>query len=395
MNGKAMPLFTAWLRWPHHRKFESVVFRPAQLEVPGYYNLFKGWPLKPEPKADWSFLRDHLFNHIAAGNKDHFMYIMRWFADLVQNPEGARWVALVLRSAEGAGKSILSDVVMRQVLGSSLVLSVGPDAVLSQFNSDFAHKLLISAEEAFFAADPRNTGRLKNMISNPTMRLEFKGIDPTHVPNFARLLMLTNEDYAVPVSAGDRRYAVFDVHDSGQTRLKNQGGWKDDFKTQIGSLLKPGTGVLERFFHELLTFDCASIDLDDIPDTQARREQKDAAMDTLDVFFRDLLEEGALPEDQDGKGKTPCQDLLDAYEKSCGRHERVKRSDALHTRGRKIFGDILFTKTTPTTVPGLSSKQRCFQFGPLPDCRAAWERYRRESCWTADERGQQWAKTAN
>ena len=45
-----------------------------------------------------------IFDVLAAGNEDHFTYIIMWFAHLVQRPHESPGVALVFRGEEGTGK---------------------------------------------------------------------------------------------------------------------------------------------------------------------------------------------------------------------------------------------------------------------------------------------------
>ena len=54
-----------------------------------------------------------IFDVLAAGDEDHFTYIIMWIAHLVQRQHESPGVALVFRGQEGPGKGTLGRALMR------------------------------------------------------------------------------------------------------------------------------------------------------------------------------------------------------------------------------------------------------------------------------------------
>ena len=83
---KAAPAAKLWLESEHRREYEGVVFEPGR-DVPGYYNLWRGFAVEPK-EGDWSSLRDHIRYIITGRNESCFNYLMSWMARPVQDPGG-------------------------------------------------------------------------------------------------------------------------------------------------------------------------------------------------------------------------------------------------------------------------------------------------------------------
>jgi hypothetical protein len=54
---------TAWLDHPNRRQYNGMLLIPNG-DRPGYYNLWKGWPITPQ-KGDWSKLKEHIKTNIS------------------------------------------------------------------------------------------------------------------------------------------------------------------------------------------------------------------------------------------------------------------------------------------------------------------------------------------
>jgi Mesyanzhinovviridae DNA primase len=103
-NNKRMTLSRYWLCHPDRRNYEGLVFAPGR-DVPGYYNLWRGFAVAPSP-GDCSKFLGHILDNVCQGNQELFDWLIGWFAQLVQQPEVKLGTAVVLRGKEGTGKSI-------------------------------------------------------------------------------------------------------------------------------------------------------------------------------------------------------------------------------------------------------------------------------------------------
>lgn len=148
----------------------------------------------------------------------------------------------------------------------------------------FATALLVHVEEAYWAGANDKKGTLQSLITSETLPIEKKGIDTVTVDSFLRLLMTTNEAWAVPASHDERRYAVFDVSDS---RI----GDRDYFKALYAEIEGHGPAALLAY---LLDVDLSGFDVRDVPQTSALRDQKLNTLRGLERWWFEFLHKGDL-----------------------------------------------------------------------------------------------------
>ena len=130
---------------------------------------------------------------------------------LVQKPGVKPEVALVLRSREGTGKTIIVKVLL-DILGIHGFTTAQKDQVAGRFNGHLFDKVLVVLEEAFFAGDPEAVAAAKALITNAEIGYEAKGKDAFSAPNYAHVIVLTNNEWAVPAKA--RRWMVLEVSEA-------------------------------------------------------------------------------------------------------------------------------------------------------------------------------------
>lgn len=63
------------------------------------------------------------------------------------------------------------------------------DQIAGRFNSQLSAKVIVFADEAFFAGDKREAGALKRLITEPTLMIERKGIDSASEDNHVHLFI--------------------------------------------------------------------------------------------------------------------------------------------------------------------------------------------------------------
>ena len=69
--------------------------------------------------------------------------------------------------------------------------------------------MLLQADEAYWAGAKSSEGALKDLLTNDTITIERKGVDAYTAPNYTRVLFTSNDDFVVPASLDERRFAVF------------------------------------------------------------------------------------------------------------------------------------------------------------------------------------------
>jgi hypothetical protein len=205
---------TMWLESRARREVYGVQYCPNNIGLhQRHLNLWLGWWIDPSP-GDCSIIVDHIKRVIAGGDDKKAEFILDWCADIVQNPTRKPGVAIVLRGNEGTGKSALGAVLRRLLGARNVLVNADKDRLLGRFNSALAGKILIQAEETFFAGDARTTDALKHLITGPTLEIELKFGRSFEIESFHRLLIMSNHTQVIQASSEARRFVVCNVSDS-------------------------------------------------------------------------------------------------------------------------------------------------------------------------------------
>ena len=283
-EGKSKSVSNAklWLEWMKRRTYKGVVFSPER-NYPGYYNLYRGLGIKPK-QGNWDLIKLHIFNCIACENKEHYDYILDWMADIIQNPGGEKkGVAIVLQGKKGTGKGCFAKDIFGSVLGHHFLHITNPAQLAGKFNSHLKNTILCYADECFWAGDKNAESVLKGMITEEVTLVEPKRIDPFPVKSFLRVIVASNDDWVIPASLDERRFAVFTVRDTYQQNPKY-------FKPIYEQIQNGGR---EAMLHDLLNRKITS-NLRQAPRTEALINQIEASMDPVTAWWYDRLCKGTF-----------------------------------------------------------------------------------------------------
>ena len=165
----------------------------------------------PGVRADVQMLRDHITSVWCGGDEASSAYVEQWLAQVAQLHKCQ--TLLMLKSGQGAGKSIVTDFLSEHVFGKdSTLIAEDAESIVGSYNSLLRARMLVVLEEV-----PATTkgqflafyDKLKHLVSGSTITVREK-FKPDHVvPNAASFLLLTNND--VRISADDRRCVFLDV----------------------------------------------------------------------------------------------------------------------------------------------------------------------------------------
>jgi hypothetical protein len=202
-----------WLRSPSRREYAQIGYWPGGHECPAKaYNLWRGWGIQPVP-GDWSIIRDHIVNVVAGADEDKTNFILDWCAHMLQRPWEKPGVALVFRGKKGTGKSILTQLIIRCIGDRNALVTANGKQLFAQFNWHLADKLLIVAEEAFFAGNHELNDRLKHFVTGEDFEAEQKFGQRVSMKSMHRLIMASNHDKVVDASEDERRFFMCEVSD--------------------------------------------------------------------------------------------------------------------------------------------------------------------------------------
>jgi len=131
-----------------------------------------------------------------------------WHAYIVQTRKRPNW-AIVLQGTEGDGKNFFGDM-MAAVLGGDNCKTVFAKTLEAPHNAWAEGSLFAFVEEIRMVGHNRHDvlNSMKPLITNPTVEIHAKNINPYNILNTQAYMLSTNFQNALPVGDSDRRYFV-------------------------------------------------------------------------------------------------------------------------------------------------------------------------------------------
>ena len=180
-------------------------------DIPDVINEFMSLPYKAIKGDDLitPFLQ-HIKAVICENDADKFDYIIKWFANIIQNIYVKNGTMLIFYGSKGCGKSIFTDV-MAELLGDLATPSVcDMGKIFGKFNDFLTNKVYININEApDYDKKKAMTQTIKETITSTYLAVESKGKSVKDGEQFANFTITTNFDDPVEVEIGDRRLAFF------------------------------------------------------------------------------------------------------------------------------------------------------------------------------------------
>lgn len=277
-----------WLQHPQRRQHDGIDLVPNGPAVifPGNrVNLWRGFGVQPV-QGDWSLMQRHIREVLAKSDRASAEYILRWAAWKVQNAGKPPEVTLNFRGLKGTGKGAFAFTMLK-IFGPHGMQISNREHLVGKHNKHLQNLLLLSADEAVWAGDHTAERMLKSLITETTFMVEPKGIDSFSWPNRLGIIQTTNDDWCVPATMDERRFAVFDV----SSRARGDVAY---FKALFGEVNRGGA--------EAMLWDLQRMDLDgwhpreSVPQTEALLEQKMQSLTGLELWWLAKLHSGVTSE---------------------------------------------------------------------------------------------------
>lgn len=276
-------------------------------------NLWRGWPYNIEkleqaavndelPSTD--IIEEFIRDVIAAGDPAVEQYVLNWLAFGYQKPNQPLGVMLVLQGGQGEGKGTLSEI-WRAPWGANGFAASNPDDVFSRFSGHLLNKSAVYLDEAFWAGDQGKLGRLKAMITEPTISIEAKGLNIVETLNTMKFMAASNEDWVVPADVDNRRFQVIEVSSA----------WKGKTEKWAALRAEMDAGGKAAFFFKMLTRDIKGWNPQrDRVRTEAMRRQARITQGPIAEWLHELYNNGVpYALEMDGKLFVPSKEIVKAF----------------------------------------------------------------------------------
>ena len=287
---KTKPLSQWWIEWAGRREHESVVFAPNKHVGPRWYNLWRGFSVEPagdnSDPAQHPAVKawiEHVTVNACGGDKKLAHWLISFFAHMIQYPELKPLVALVIKGDKGSGKNALLERV-GALLGIHFMVASNRRFLTGNFNSHMENMIFFVLDEAAWAGDKSAEGGLKDLVTGKEHTIERKGKEPYRVDNLTRVAILGNEDWLVPATVDERRFAVFNM--SNGRRRDNK--FFEDMRVGMEN------GGYAYFLKYLMTYDISGVDLNTAPITKGLMDQKHASLEPEKEWWFECLRANEL-----------------------------------------------------------------------------------------------------
>lgn len=282
-DNKTQPVGHWWLKHRLARQYDAMVFAPGQETKGNLYNLWRGFSCEARP-GDCSLFLEHIKGNLCRDDEDHYDYLMKWMARCVQKPSLQGETAIVLRGAQGTGKSFFAKT-FGSLWGRHFMAVADAKFMVGSFNAHLRDTVVLFGDEAFYAGDKKHEGVLKTLVTEETLASEAKYRNMETVRNCLHLIMASNSDWVIPAGIGERRFFVLDVSESKMQNTR----YFQAIKKQMDN------GGREAFLHLLQNMDLKGYNIRNAPKTSALQDQKQLSMDPLSEWIICLAQEGRLP----------------------------------------------------------------------------------------------------
>jgi hypothetical protein len=278
-----------------------------------------------------ALMKSFIMETWANGNQVHYNYIISWFAGLVTNLNSINKIALAMVSLQGGGKGTLIEFMELILRSVNVVSAPGIEKITGRFNTILQGKRLVNINEMSSTKDEfrSNFDKIKSFITDPTIMIEPKGVNPYIISNISNYVLFTQHRDAIVVEESDRRYAIFDM---GTAHVND-----NDYFGRIRALCF-NQDVANQFYTYLLDF--PAVPLNKIPDTELRREMMSVSKPTPLKFLDAINEDSDLKESiMDGETQVKSTVLYTKYREWCA--ENGERNILTSTKFGTVIGQKL------------------------------------------------------
>jgi hypothetical protein len=186
-------------------KYDGFCLLPAHLNcqrvVGSFYNRYH--PFSHEPKPGYPKITLVFLNHVSG---EQLNLGLDYLKILLLYPTQMLPILCLVSSERNAGNTTFLNF-LKAIFGDNMTINSNED-FRSNFNAEWAHKLLIGVDETFLDRK-EDSERIKSLSTSRHYKIEAKGQDRQEIEFFGKLVLCSNnEDNFIQIDPGEIRYWI-------------------------------------------------------------------------------------------------------------------------------------------------------------------------------------------
>ncbi len=201
-----------WYKSPKKKRYDKVDFIPYGEADKDIFNLFQGFPHHSLIDKEGFTPNRTFINHfkeyckrVCSGKKEAGEFLEQNIAWICF--KGRPEICVVIYGSEGTGKSSLVNFV-KVLIGKNYCVDDcdTKNGLFKNFNAQFEGKILVCINEPDWSSFSRSMGIFKHSITEETLRIEKKGVDPYEITNHSTYWICTNNPILFTLQNSSRRF---------------------------------------------------------------------------------------------------------------------------------------------------------------------------------------------
>jgi hypothetical protein len=266
-------------------------------------------------------------------------------------------VAVCLHGEEGTGKGAFWAYFSALFPREHTIQVTNTRHLVGNFNALLSGRVLVFADEAFFAGDKTAIGALHGLITEPRLVIERKGIDPSDEDNCTHLIIASNHKWIVHASKHARRYFVLNVSD----KHRRDTTYFDKMTREQEN------GGREAMLHELMARDLSKFNPYHVPQTEGLRDQIEWSREPHEAWWKEKLMDASPATWQTSQVK----EVL--HRDYCDWMRRMQKRHTLTPELLSKFFTGLYGQSILARRRGDGRRRHVYMFPPLADCRRRFD----------------------
>ncbi len=268
------------------QSYNSVVCRPNGFFDNGEFNIWIPFIADKKIKFDLTKIEpilDYIKTIVCNNDNKVYKWFFSWLRHICKYPETKTGVVPLLYSKnQRAGKGTFVNWLINCVFGRHCSYATNVSKLCKNFNGFLQGKVFVYIDELPTANGEYHNifDNMKNLITDPLLDIEMKGIESYQTDNLLNFIASTNNKYSVKIEKGDGRWCVISVNEE---KIGDRTFWDYHHK----NVFTIDNGI--HFFNYMIDIeddDEMLVNVKNIPQTNLRQEIQDMCLSPPEMFLQ-------------------------------------------------------------------------------------------------------------